>query len=194
MNDIKSNSKFHKTQPQKPKNEKIISGTAKVKKKNVFMNMFQEDVTSTKDYILQDVIIPAIKRTITDVVSNGIDMLLYGEVRNPRTTAGRVSYSGYYSSIDRNRFNDRNRTMSNNRFAEEDCVFETRGEAELVLTRLDEMIEQYDVVSVADLKELSGLIPRHTDFDYGWTCLGSASTERTRDGYVIKMPPARPIK
>ena len=84
--------------------------------------------------------------------------------------------------------------MSNNRFAEEDCIFETRGEAELVLTRLDEMIEQYDVVSVADLKELSGLIPRHTDFDYGWTCLGSASTERTRDGYVIKMPPARPIK
>ena len=84
--------------------------------------------------------------------------------------------------------------MSNNRVAEEDCRFETRGEAELVLTRLDEMIEQYDVVSVADLKELSGLIPRHTDFDYGWTCLGSASTERIRDGYIIKIPPAKPIK
>lgn len=187
MNEIKSNSKFHKA--QKPKNEKIISGTAKVKKKSVLMGMFEEDVCSTKDYILQDVIIPAIKRTIATSISNGIDMLLYGEVRNPRTGAGRVSYSGYYSSIDRNR-NGR----SNNRFAEEDCIFETRGEAELVLTRLDEMIEQYDVASVADLKELSGLIPKHTDFDYGWTCLGSASTERTRDGYVIKMPPARPIK
>ena len=69
-----------------------------------------------------------------------------------------------------------------------DIVLETRGEAEDVLARMDELVEQYGVVSVADLYDLVGITGNYTDNKYGWTNIRNAEPIRVRDGYLLKLP------
>ena len=60
---------------------------------------------------------------------------------------------------------------------------------------LDDLIDQYGVVSVADLYDLVGLTStNYTDNKYGWTDLRHAEVRRDRDGYLLRMPKATPIK
>ena len=72
-------------------------------------------------------------------------------------------------------------------------VLETRSEAEEVIQRMDELIDMYGVVSVADMYDLVGVSCNYTDTKYGWTNIRSAEPVRVRDGYIIKLPKALPI-
>lgn len=73
-------------------------------------------------------------------------------------------------------------------------VFESRGDAEQVLDSLDELIETYGVVSVADLYDLVGLKSSFNDTRLGWTNFDSAVVVRGRYGYLLKLPKAIPLK
>lgn len=181
--------------------EKVTSGSVRTKKKSgasKFAEVFiAEDVTSVKDYILMDVLLPAAKKAISDIVVNGIDMILYGESRNRKKSSGgsgRVSYSSYYDR-DRDRGYERERRVSRVRtgYEYDEIILETRGEAEDVLGRMDDLIDAYGIVSVADLYDLVGMTGNYTDNKYGWTNLRNASIQRLRDGYLLKLPKALPI-
>ena len=76
------------------------------------------------------------------------------------------------------------------RYSYDDIFFDTREEAEEVLSKMDELIELYGVVRVADLYELVGITRDYTDNKYGWKNIRNARIERTRDGYAIKLPRA----
>ena len=151
-----------------------------------------EDISSVKNYILMDVVIPAVKKGISDIVTNGIDMLLYGENGSSKkqSTASKVSYRSYYESG-----KERNSQIQRTRpgYNYDDIVLDNRGEAEDVLTRMDELISTYGMVSVADLYDLVGITCNYTDNKYGWTDVRSASIVRIREGYLIKMPNAMPL-
>lgn len=198
MVDYKSNSYKSKEEkkadvPEK-KVEKVISGTARTKKKSEFSkfaNTFiSEDIQSVKDYILMDVLVPAVKKAISDVVTNGIDMILYGESGSKRSssTASKISYRSYYD-----RPNDREHHRSSG-FDYDDILLDSRGEAESILDRMDELISTYHVVSVADFYELADITnENYMNNKYGWKDIRSAKIVRTRDGYMIRMPRALPI-
>ena len=178
--------------------EKIVQGKVKTKKKSEvrkFADVFiSEDAANVKSYILMDVLIPAFKKAVSDIVTNGIDMILYGESgRNKRnSTSSKVSYRSYYE-----RENDRRRDYSSSRIRNgynyDDIVLESRGEAEDVLDNIEDIISRYGMASVADLYELVGITGNHTDFKYGWTDIRNASIVHIRDGYLIKMPKALPL-
>lgn len=200
MDGYKPNShKFKEEQresvPEK-KVEKMISGTVKSKKKNEmqkFADVFiSEDVSNVKSYILLDVLVPAIKKAISDIVTNGIDMILYGGRSNDKkgSTASKVSYRSYYE-----RGNDRRDYSSSMKtgYNYDDIILDNRGEAEDVLSRMDELISTYGLVSVADLYDLVGITGNYTDNKYGWTDIRSASVIRVRDGYMLKLPKVLPL-
>lgn len=206
MNQYPSNSRKSKEEqrervPEK-KIEKVISGTAKTKKKSEiqkFTDVFvSEDMNSVKSYIVMDVLVPAIKKAISDIVTNGIDMLLYGESNNcnsKKNRASNVSYRSYYETRDnrRDRSIDRGYSGRQAGYNFDNIILDNRGEAEDVLTRMDELIETYNIVSVADFYDLVGVSCNYTDNKYGWTDIRSASVVRTRDGYMIKLPKAMPL-
>ena len=146
------------------------------------------DVDSVKSYILMDVLVPSIKRAISDIVCNGINMLL-GEPNRGKSSApgARVAYRQYYQSEERK---DYARPRSQAQYNYDDIVFETRGDAEEVLYRMEELLERFDVVSVADLFDMAGISCNYTDNKYGWTDLRNARVERVRDGYIINLPRA----
>ena len=58
---------------------------------------------------------------------------------------------------------------------------------------MDELIDTYGSVSVADMYDLVGMSCNYTDNKYGWTNLRNAEPVRVRDGYLLKMPKATPI-
>ena len=197
MEDYKPNSHRSKEEQNLPekKIEPVVKGKVTTKKNNVrkLTNTFvTEDIQNVKSYVLMDVLVPAIKKAISDIVTNGIDMLLYGETgRSKRkTNASVVSYRNYYDSRREERYSS-SRTRTG--YSYDDVVLETRGEAEDVLSRMDELIDTYGVVSVADLYDLVGISCNYTDNKYGWTNLRNAEPVRVRDGYMLKLPKALPI-
>ncbi len=201
MEEYKPNSHKYKedqnrSSPEK-KVEKVIAGTVKSKKKSEirkFTDVFiSEDIDNVKSYILLDVLIPAIKKAISDIVTNGIDMILYGETGKTKSnsTASKVSYRSYYDG--RNGRRDYSAIRTKISYNYDDIIFDNRGEAEDVLSRMDELISTYGLVSVADLYDLVGVTGNYTDNKYGWTNIRSASVIRVRDGYMLKLPKALPL-
>ena len=172
---------------------KVTSGKVVQKKKSLgkkFAETFLgDDIESVSSYILHDVIIPAAKNMMSDTVSNGIEMLLFGQVRGSRTRRDRdksyVSYSSYY---DRDKKPTRPSARNTSRHNFDDIILETRGEAEEVLSHLVDLTEDYGMASVADLYDLVGITSNFTDNKYGWDNLSSASVNRVRDGYLISLP------
>lgn len=177
--------------------QKVVHGKVKTKPKSGMSKItdvfISEDAANVKSYIVMDVLVPAVKKAISDIVRDGIDMILYGESRGRRnsTSSSYVSYRDYSRSDDRDRFRD-SRTRSG--YNHDDIILESRGEAEEVLTRMDELIDTYGVVSVADLYDLIGKSCEYTDNKYGWTNIRNAEPIRVRNGYMLKLPKALPIK
>lgn len=200
----KSNSHNSKEQPKaeapEKKIEKVVQGTVKTKKKSAaqkFADVFiSEDVENVKTFVLTDVLAPAIKKAISDIVTNGIDMILYGESGRTRKTspASRISYNQYYDRDRRDIRRDREVVRPRSNYTYNDILLESRGEAEEVLSRMDELVATYGMVSVADLNELVGITGQYTDNNYGWKDIRSAYVQRVRDGYLLKMPRAIPIE
>lgn len=197
MEEYKSNS--HKVRERKnepvaeKKVEKIISGSAKSKKKsglqkitNVFV---PEDVDDVKSYIFEDIVVPAVKDIILDAVRAFLGV--NGSSRGKTSSASKVSYRKYYDDRERRDSGSGNRTRSGYEY--DDIILDNRGEAEDVLSRMDELIDTYGVVSVADFYDLVGITGNYTDNKYGWSDIRNASVVRVRDGYMIKLPKALPL-
>lgn len=177
--------------------KKVVAGKVRTKKKSEmskFKDVFiAEDAQNVKSYIFMDVLVPAVKKAISDIVRDGIDMILYGDTKRSSRSSN-SSYVSYrdYSNRDRDRRDDRRTVRSG--FDFEDIIFETRGDAEEVRSLMDELLDQYQVVSVADLYDLAGMSSPYTANKYGWTNLRNAEVVRVRDGYMLKLPKALPIK
>lgn len=204
MEDYKPNSHRYKEAQKRAatedkKVEKVVTGTVKVKKKNEISKLkdvfISEDVNNVKNYVLMDVLIPAVKKAISDIVTNGIDMILYGSTgnRSKSTNAPYGSYRDYSGRSSGDRFANSIRTVASSH-DRNGIYLEHRGDAEEVLSRMDELLDTYGVVSVADLYDLVGVTGSFTDNKYGWTSLASAKVVPARGGgYTIKLPTARPI-
>lgn len=207
--DYKPNTKAYKESQkqqeatEKKKVDKVISGTAKVKKKSEFRkfvdNFISEDIGSVKDYWIKDVLVPNIVDTIEDIVVGGIRTLLRGDSGRRDSRNGR-SY-GSPSYINYTRFSDRRDDRSNRDnqtrrgYGYDDVVVNSRADAEAVIEQMDGIIDTYGMVSVADLYDLVGATSNYTDNNYGWTNIRNAEPVRLRDGgWMIKMPKAIPIK
>ena len=174
--------------------EAIVTEQVKTKKRRGFRRLadifMAEDTSNVKSYLFMDVIVPAIKKGILDVVTNGVDMLLYGSTghSSKKSTASKVSYRSYYDR------EDIPVTRSKSSFDYEDIIFSNRGDAEAVLCALEDIIEQYGVASVGDLYDLADVSTTNYMINkYGWTNLRSAQVIRSRDGYLLKLPKALPI-
>lgn len=179
---------------------KVTKGVAKSKKKGEIQkfreNYFATDMNKIKEYIFLDVLIPSIKKAISDIVTNGIEMLLYGEIKHTSkgTPAGKVSYSSYYAG-GHNAKKDPTPARVGSGFNYDDIIFENRGDAESVLSAMEETIERYGFVSILDMYDLADVSTNnHTLGKYGWTDLREAKTVFSKGYYMIQLPKAEPLK
>ena len=182
--------------------EKKVVAKAKVVKKSrikeALRTFFAQDLPEIAEHLVVDVAIPAAKNAITDMVTQGIQQLLYGEVDRRRPTAGYTSYSSssrsnYRGSSYRPRERDRE-PRQQKPTSVDDLVFDTRGEAVDVIEYIAETIEQYGQVSVADLMSSVGIQPRYTDERWGWTTTDAFELRQIREGWLVSADRPDPIK
>lgn len=192
------------TTPKEKNISQIVTGKVIKQKKSLGQKIsetfFGDDTRSVSDYILQDVLIPAMKSTLSDMVGGGIEMLLFGERR--RSSTSNIyrdrdrSYVPYNKMSRRDDRRDDRYAMTRtarSRHDFDDIILETRGEAEDVLSHMVDLIQEYDNASVADYYELVGVDANFTDNNYGWTNLRDAYVERVRRGYSIRLPQPKEI-
>ena len=192
MENYPSNS--HKSKEVEKRVEKVISGNAVKRKKSKFRQLsdvfISEDANHVKSYIFMDVLVPAVKKAISDIVTNGIDMILYGGTgkAKKKSSASKVSYKNYYD-------NDSYTPKTYQRgFDYEDVIFETRGDAESVLDSMNDIIATFHAVSVGDLYDLAN-VPNdnYAANKYGWTDIEGCKAIRIPDGYILKLPKPKPL-
>lgn len=169
----------------------VVNGAAKTKpnKARKLAGIFiSDDISNVKSYILNDVLLPSLKKAVL----GAIDMSLPGGSvgYNKRSSESKVSYRKYYDEP-----GDRQRASSvqRDRFDHDDIIFETRGDAELALDEMHDILERYKIVRVADLYDIAQLSQPYTSNRYGWTNLRSAEIIRAGGGYIIRLPRALPI-
>lgn len=184
--------------------EKKVVAKAKVQKKSAIKEalrtFFAQDLPEIAEHLVIDVAIPAAKNAITDMVTQGIQQLLYGEVDpKRRSTVGYTSYSsssltnrgtGYYESRRTERREPRQPKPTN----VEDLVFDTRGDAVDVVEFIAEQIEAYGQVSVADLMSAVGIQSRYTDERWGWTTTDAFEIRQIREGWLVSADRPEPLK
>ena len=142
MEDYRPNShRFKEEQKNLPekKVEKVVSGTVTTKKKSKFADVFiSEDIHNVKSYIIMDVLVPAVKDAIEDIITNGIRMILRGETaaQKPKSGVNYISYNKYSGRDDRRYESTRTRSG----YSYDDIKLESRGEVEQVLSHMDDLI------------------------------------------------------
>ena len=206
--DLPGNSK----QQREPKNEEkstvkpVVKGGVKKREKSLGHKMKSsfvgDDAKSVGEYVLMDVLLPAAKRAVADGVSQGIERLLFGEVRS-RSTAPSSAPRTRYTSYSSPRYapapampRDERREVSHRARATHDfteIILEDRMDAEAVIDQLGNLIDHYDVATVSDFYDLVGITGEYTDRKWGWTDIRGARAQRVRDGYLLVLPEPKPV-
>ena len=183
----------------KKKVNKVVNGDVKTRKKTkadeFADDLIAQSMTSVVSDVFTEMLLPSFKNMISDAVKSGIDRLLFGDSSHRTNTnsnpASKISYSKYYT--EQSNYRPEVPVRRREAYDYNNIIFNSRGDAEAVLMRMDELISKYEVVSVADLYDLAGITGDYTDYKYGWTDIRSARIERIRDGYIIRMPKALPL-
>lgn len=190
------------------KKEKVIKGKAIIRKKPIGKRIAElfgaESGQNIFDYLIGDILIPAAKNTLSDFVSEGVDMALGIDTRRRRRDVrdryGRFDYGASYR-VDRDRGRgrrderDRDRRDSRTPTSYEDIVFETRADANRAIGSLCDIIESYGQASIGDLFDAAGISAGdYTDRRWGWYNIASARITPVRDGYMIDFPKPELLK
>lgn len=187
------------------KKETKVIAKAKVSKtspiKEALKTFFVNDLPDIANHLVVDVAIPATKNAITDMVTQGIQQLLYGAVDVNRGRSG--TYTSYGSSSrttytrgapNNVRYLEPRNAVRQNTLRVDDLIFDSKADATEVIEYLAETIERYGQVSVASLYSSVGIQPKYTDERWGWTTLDAFELRSSRDGWIIVSESPEPIK
>ena len=208
MDEEKFPANTHTSKGRGPKEEKVVEkvvvGTVSRRKKPLSRRLAEvfvaDDAQSVGGYILFDVLIPAAKDVIADVVSQAVERTLFGGARStsrrtglrPQGTGTHVSYNRYSTGSPWNRGQREERPSPSRRSRAshdfDEIILATRGEAEEVIDRLFDLIARYEQATVSDLYELVGIEAKFTDEKWGWTDIRGAGVTRISNGYLLDLP------
>lgn len=202
IEDYPSNSNKSKEETIEEKRiEPVVKGKVTQQKKSFGRRakevIMGDDSRNVAEYVIQDILVPALKSLLSDVVGGGLDMMLFGETRGRRSRVNRdrEPYTSYDKQFDRNRGRSSerkdNRTYIPRSLDDLDIVFESRMDAAEVFDVMREAVDQYGSITVSEFKEKAGVRSEYTDRNYGWDDLGGVYISPVRGGYLINLP--RPI-
>lgn len=174
--------------------KKVIKGSVKVKKKSpilLFANklgIIPDDIEDVKSYIIHEQLIPSFKVLLSDVIQT----LIFGESgyrgRGGPRRNGDIAYN---RAFDNKNYSNSYQRPSGSAFAYDDLSFESKFDAERVLSALQSDMERYGLVRLADLYEYAGTTCPYTYMRFGWDIpddVMRARVQRERIGYVITLP------
>lgn len=119
-----------------------------------------------------------IRESIENKIVKKIEKLIYGEKQRQNPCRYATSYNPYYNT----------RHCDERSFQNDKILFEGREEAEAVREEMNDIIDCYGFVTVADLYDLCGISTSYLDNKRGWTNIATAKLVIKSEGYSIKFP------
>ena len=182
--------------PEEKKKEvkQIVSGRVKERTlaEKAGSYFLSEDTRTVKNYILWDVLLPAIKNGLADVIIGGVEMALFGSARGRRSSGGssHVNYSSY-SRNDRRDGSSRRVVNADraSRYEFNNIILDSRGDAEEVIATMEDLVKEYGEATVADLNSLVGITGKFVDNKWGWTDSRDFHVTRSGRGYILDFEP-----
>lgn len=182
--------------------EKIVEGKVISRKppwyKRFSQSMIADDAGNVGEYILTDVIIPATKNLIVDMISQSVERVLFGTTRGRirrsplgMTLRDQVNYGRISSEREPRRYMSREARAKHD-FNE--IVLESRSEAIDVMEGMIERIRRYGSVTVAELYDFVGVTGSYADQRWGWNDLVSADVRQVPGGFLLDLPAPEPIR
>jgi hypothetical protein len=214
--DYQSNSRKSRERPEKPdKLEPVVTGPVIQKEKSVgrkFKDVFfGGDFRSSAVHVAADVFLPALRQLAYDIVVEGVKGVIFGESAYRRQAPTNYrSYTQYNTPSALPRPDPRYRssiiTQTTARLPDQrpyrtyadkpdvnQIILYSRPEAENVLERMTDVIDNYDVASVADLYDTLNLESSPIDNKWGWRYLHNTEIRQVREGFLLDLPPVEPI-
>lgn len=200
----------------------VVTGAKVVKPKETFGKKLRNafiapGADSVGQYMVNDVLIPSLRNTL---LSAGISMLYYlfqgrktpqngpyggyptftgtpfwnpmSRIGVPTTT---VNYGGYSTGGVQNPAMAQTQQPQRLLTKPTDVIIPDRGQAELALDSITDVLKQYGSCSLGTFFEIVGVPSNgYTDYTYGWKNLYGVSIKSTAGGYYIDMPRAVPLQ
>jgi hypothetical protein len=179
-----------------PKPRRRVAQGLAIKRKRTFAQSVAEAISGGSEgvggYILTEVLIPAAKSTIKEMITSAMEMVLFGEAGSrgrdrDRGGSSRVSYNKYYRGDEERK----SRPAYKDKFDLDEIFFKNGAEAAEVLDEMCDILEEFGQVTVADYFDLAGIEATSWAHNkYGWEDLRKARCTHTRNGYAIILPKA----
>lgn len=209
--DYQGNSKKAKETATNPasspkKIERVIVTPVVIKKKGLFRKFkdlfIEADLRTVVASVAMGVLVPAAKKMLLDAVNKGSETMIYGESsRNRGIGMGpRITYNSPPSRTGWGGSPLRNAPPISSgprqpmpRMGGMDLILTTREDADLVVENMNNVVDQYQVVSLSDLKEMIGETINPVDNKWGWSDLRGTKVTQVSEGYLIDLPPIESI-
>jgi hypothetical protein len=185
------------------KKEPIIAGAAKVKRpitRRFFSGLLAETPRAAAARIGQEVLIPQMKMGLEAAVHAFISNMFWSSGYRPpsamvqkATLLGKhhINYSnpsGISSQQSQHPQQQITSAREQSTGKYEDVRCPTLPEAQKLLTQMLAYLQEYPVVTVADLYEWAEITPAVSDNSFGWTDLSEARIVPGRGGFILEMP------
>jgi hypothetical protein len=146
-----------------------VSGGARCREKN-WLDQVREFFGIAECHTFRDYV--STLSDVTNRVYGAIDTLLGGRPANiqSQVPGARIAYANYYNQqTPKAQPSGQQKTFFAATY--EDLEFDLRQDAEIVLLRMNELLQMYQAVSVGDLFDLAGVTSPngYTDQKFGWT-------------------------
>lgn len=209
MEDYTSNSNKDKEEKKKETKKdvaKVITGEVVQKPKGVghkFKEVFfGGDFKQAIRFVAGDVLLPALRNLLVDSITRGTERVVYGEQYRSRPYSSdmrsRIQYNNPLARPADPRSMARlpdqgTRSFRQSRRDVDNILLRSREDADLVIERMIDIVDKFEVVSLSDLNELLGLPTSHIDQKWGWTSINNFSVRQVREGYLLELPPPEEI-
>lgn len=195
------NEKSNKEQPTKDI-QKVVTGDVVVKKKP-FGSKFKEvffggDFKMTMRYLAGDVLLPAFRNLLVDATTKGVERIVYGQVQQrPSSSTSYRPITNYRGISNPIRQDPRSnvylpdqaprRTVSVRREMNE-VIVASKEDAEHIIERMIDVIDQFESISLADLHTMLGLPSTPVENKWGWRYIKDATVQHVAEGFLIRFP------
>ena len=182
-------------------------GKVKVKKHSLlkkFGDVFiATDPETVREQVFNDIFVPSIQDMLMDMAWGGLSMLFYnGSPRGGRRRRGRGYHDIYEErqrggskitrESDRNDIQVRSNRIGTSRLIDQ-LEFDEYSDAKKLFQEIMDAMEEYGVVSIADVLDLCEHDHTYADNYWGWTNLSSMSIKSIGGAFTIIFPRAKDI-
>lgn len=194
------------TAPEREIKPIMDADSVKVRRKSglskLMKGIFAGDARTITEYLMETVIVPKFQDILLDTINKGGEYLIYGETKASRINSSRRSSIYYstpadrkldrierYGTLETREIGDsKNKNYDTDYYS--DLVFRDRQQAEEILSRMYEDLQEYHCCTILSLKSMMGHHTTHTDEKYGWEDLTGSRIKKVRGGWLLELPRA----